>query len=364
MAAAPGATATAMPTTASSRPSRWRRLHRSYVLGRIVKSLITLLLVITLSFFLLRFMPGNPVQAYVQNLVSTQGMTYADATKRASSLLAFNPTGSLWLQYLQYIGSLLHGNMGQSILTPGTSVASAVFASLPWTLFSVGMGTLFSFVIGTFLGVLIAYRRGGFLDHLVTNLSSLLHAVPNYIWAMLIIVVFGVKLGWFDITSTNGTLTPGVVPGFNLTFFGDAIYHAALPILVYTLTGLGGWVLMMKSSTMQILDEDFVTVARAKGLRESRIRSRYVGRNAVLPLFAQFALSIGAMVGGSVLIEQIFQYQGVGYYLFDSLTKRDYTMTQGFILIITVSVIAANLVADLLLSRIDPRVRAPGSAAR
>lgn len=335
----------------------WAPLWNSYVLRRIAKSLVTLLLVISLSFFLLRYMPGNPIQAYVQNLVSTQGLSQTDALARATSLLSFNPDAPIYQQYVDYLGGLLHGDMGQSITSPGTTVRSEVFAYLPWTLFSVGLGTLISFVLGIALGILTAYRRGGILDHVITNVSSLLHAVPNYIWAMLVLVIVGARWRLFDVASMRGTLTPGVRAGFTPEFFGDALYHAALPVAVYALTGVGGWILVMKSSTVQVLDEDFVTVARARGLRNGRIRLRYVGRSAILPLFAQFALAIGGVVGGSVLIEQIFQYQGVGYYLFDSVTKRDYTLTQGFILTMTVSVIAANLVADLLLPKIDPRVR-------
>jgi peptide/nickel transport system permease protein len=338
------------------------RVWRSYVLRRIGKSLVTLYLVISLSFLLLRYMPGDPIRAYVQNLMSTQGLSYDDALARATSLLAFNPREPIYVQYVDYLNSLLHGNMGQSITSPGTSVASAVFTYMPWTLFSVGLGTLISFLLGVLLGIAAGYRRGGLFDHVITNLSSLIHAVPNYIWAVLIVVVAGVRLSVFDVTNMQGTLTPGVHVGFTAEFFGDALFHAVLPITVYAVTGVGAWILVMKSSTVQVLDEDFVAVARARGLRNGRIRIHYVGRNAMLPLFAQFALAVGAVVGGSVLIEQIFQYQGVGYYLYDSLAKRDYTMTQGFILVITVSVIAANLVADLLLSRVDPRVRTPGGA--
>ncbi|HVX45352.1 MAG TPA: ABC transporter permease [Mycobacteriales bacterium] len=345
------------PEPARSWPAR---LWHSYALRRIGKSAITLYLVISLSFFLLRYMPGDPVRAYVQSLMTTQGLSETDALRRATSLLSFNPHAPIYQQYVHYIGGLLQGDMGQSITSPGTTVRSEVFAYLPWTLFSVGLGTLISFVLGILLGILSAYRRGGIFDHAVINISSFIHAVPNYIWAMLILVVLGARLGLFDVANMRGTLTPGVHVAFTPEFFGDVLYHAALPVLVYALTGVGGWSLVMKSSTVQVLDEDFVSVARARGLRNGRIRMQYVGRNAILPLFAQFALAIGGVVGGSVLIEQIFQYRGVGFYLYDSLSKRDYTLTQGFILIMTISVIAANLVADLLLSRIDPRVRSQG----
>lgn len=343
--------------------SRVRKVWRNYVLRRILKSLVTLYLVVSASFFLVRYMPGNPVQAYINNLMSTQGLSYRDARNQATSLISFNPSAPIYHQYAEYIWNLLHGDLGMSITSPGTSVRSEVFAYMGWTFFSVGLGTLIAFVLGILLGILIAYRRGGVLDHGITNISSFLHAIPNYVWAMVILVVFGVQLGLFDITGMRGTHTPGVNPGFNYTFLSDALYHASLPILVYVFTSIGGWILVMKSSTVQVLDEDYVTVAKARGLRDRRIRLHYVGRNAVLPLFTTFALSIGFVVGGSVLIETIFQYNGVGYYLYDALSKRDYPVMQGFILVITISVIVANLVADLLLSRIDPRIRTGGGEA-
>lgn len=336
------------------------RLWYSYALRRIGKSLITLFLVVTLSFFLLRYMPGNPIQAYVVMLMNQDGLSQQDALRHATSLLSFNPNAPIYQQYLIYIGGLLRGNLGQSILSPGTTVRSEILAYLPWTLLSVGLGTMISFILGISVGTLAAYRRGGALDHIATNLSSVIHAIPNYIWAMLILIVLGARLGLFNVAGMRGTLTPGVQVGFTPGFFANVLYHASLPIVVYALTGVGGWILVMKSSTVQVMDEDFVAVARARGLRNGRIRTQYVGRNAILPLFTNFALAIGTVVGGSVLIEEIFQYEGVGYHLYQALTQRDYTLVQGFILVITISVIAANLVADLLLSRIDPRVRAQG----
>ena len=228
-----------------------------------------------------------------------------------------------------------------------------IFAYLPWTLFSVGLGLLLSFLIGIALGVLIAYKRGRWIDHLITNISSALNAVPNYMWAMLVIVVFGVQLRWFNVSSLRGTLTA--------EFILDALTHAALPITVYVLTSVGGWILQMKSSTTQVLEDDYVIGAKARGLPGSRIHISYVGRNAILPLFTQFAVQLGFVVGGSTLVEQIFKYDGVGYYFYDAIVARDYPVVQGFILIITVSVVLANLMADLLLSRIDPRIRVEGA---
>jgi peptide/nickel transport system permease protein len=155
----------------------------------------------------------------------------------------------------------------------------------------------------------------------------------------------------------RGSLSSGQEVEFSFAFIKDAFYHAALPILTYTLTGLGAWMLLMKGSTISALEEDFVTAARARGLTERRIASVYVGRNAILPLFAQLTIAIGFIVGGSFLVEPIFQYQGIGYTLFKAIQSRDYPVLQGIFLMITISVVVANLIADLLYGRLDPRIR-------
>jgi peptide/nickel transport system permease protein len=341
-------------------PSLLGRLVHSWVLRRIIKSVITVYLVASCTFFLTRYMPGKPIDAFIAQKMQ-QGITRDQAVQEATSLLSYNPKEPLIQQYFSYIWGLLHGDMGQSIVSPGTPVTKYVSQYLPWTLFSVGVGVLISFVVGIFLGILIAYRRGGFLDHFITNIASLLHAIPNYVWAIAVIIIGGVKLKLFDINDIAGAYSPGLHPNFSWDFISDAMYHAALPIAVYAATSVGAWIIVMKSSTTQVLDEDFVTVAKARGLRDGRIRTTYVGRNAVLPLFTAFAISIGFVVGGSTLVEQIFRYQGVGYYLWSALQQRDYPVLQGFVLVITISVVVANLVADLLLSRVDPRIRTEGA---
>jgi peptide/nickel transport system permease protein len=150
---------------------------------------------------------------------------------------------------------------------------------------------------------------------------------------------------------------PGLQPGLTVAFVTDVLYHAALPVLTYVLTTIGSWMLLMKSSTLSTLEEDYVTVARARGLSDGRIMRAYVGRNAVLPLFAQVAIAAGFVVGGSVVIERIFVYEGIGFVLLDAINRRDYPLMQAIFLVITVSVIGANLLADLLYSRLDPRIR-------
>jgi peptide/nickel transport system permease protein len=159
----------------------------------------------------------------------------------------------------------------------------------------------------------------------------------------------------------RGTLSPGVTAGFSLGFIGDAFYHGALPISVYVLSTIGTWMLTMKSSTISALGEDYVTVARARGLPHRRIVSAYVGRNAILPVFTQLSITIGFIIGSSAAIELVLQYQGIGYLLITAIPMRDYTVMQAIFMIITIAVIVSNLLADLLYSKLDPRISAAGT---
>ncbi len=334
-----------------------RALVRSHVLRRVFKAFLTIYLVATLTFFLVRLMPGSPVEVYIHTLISQYGFTYDEAANQAAALFAFDPSRPLLLQYWDYLQSLARGDLGMSLVSPGTPVSSIIATYLPWTLFSAGLGLLLSFLLGISLGMLMAYRRGGVLDHLLTVLASIVQAVPNYLVAIVLIVFLGVQLGWLPISAMRGAYSPGMTPSFSLAFVLDVLYHAALPIVTYVLTTIGSWILLMKSSTLTTLEEDYVTVARARGLPDGRILRAYVGRNAVLPLFAQVAIAAGFVVGGSVVIERIFVYQGIGFILFDSINRRDYPLMQGIFLIVTVAVVVANLLADLLYSRLDPRIR-------
>jgi peptide/nickel transport system permease protein len=206
----------------------------------------------------------------------------------------------------------------------------------------------------------MAYRRDGWLDHGLTVFASIFTSIPNYLVGLMFIVWLGIQWKLVPIAAMRGALSPNTVPGLTWAFFSDALFHASLPIATYFITTVGYWMLSMKSSTVSTLGEDYVTVAKARGLSEWRITTAYVGRNASLPLFTQLALSIGFIVGGSLLIETIFVYQGIGQTLFNAINRRDYTLMQGIFLIITLSVIFANLAADLLYSWLDPRIKLQG----
>lgn len=334
------------------------RIWRSYVLRRILRAIFVIWIVASGVFFLVRLLPGNPVDVYINSQIAMYGMSYEAAAAQAASLFTFDPGTPLWQQYLEYLLGVVRGDFGMSILSPGTSVLEKIALHLPWTLFSVGLALLISVLVGLFLGMIMAYRRSGVIDHTVSTLGSVLHAIPNYLLAILIVVGLTV-IDNKDLkyATLRGHSSPGVEPQFTFAFFADSMYHATLPMLTYILTTVGTWALVMKSSTTQILGEDYVMVARARGLSDFRIGSQYVGRNAVLPLVAQIATQAGFVVGGAIFVEKTFAYDGIGVTLFESINSRDYPVIQGILLVITITVVLANLVSDLIYSVLDPRIR-------
>ncbi|TMB99734.1 MAG: ABC transporter permease [Chloroflexi bacterium] len=207
-------------------------------------------------------------------------------------------------------------------------------------------------------------RRGReLLDRVVSTGGSLISSIPNYLIALMMILFLGVQTHLINFTGMRGAYTSGLQPGFTPAFIGDILYHASLPITIYFLTQIGHWILSMRSATLSALEEDYVTAARARGLSDGRIRTAYVGRNAVLPLVTQLAISVGFIVGGAAIIEQTFAYQGVGLRLLSAVTQRDYPVIQGIVMLTTIAVVVANLAADLLYSKLDPRIGRAGGAA-
>jgi peptide/nickel transport system permease protein len=294
---------------------------RHPVARAVIKAMLTVWVATTLTFFLIRLMPGSPVDIKIDELINTSNgaLTYEEARTIASSLFAIDLNAPLHEQYLSFMGNVVRGDLGHSFLSQGTPVLSIIMSVLPWTLFAVGSGLFLSFI-------------------------------------------FGVQLGLVPIAAMRGAFTPGVQVGPNLSFVLDVLFHAALPITVFFLTHVGHWVLSMRSATLAALDEDYVTAARARGLSDARITTAYVGRNAVLPLVTQFAIAAGYVVGGAVIIERIFVYQGVGLRLLNAVFQRDYPVMQGIVLLTTAAVVTANLVADLAYAKLDPRIgRAGGS---
>ena len=329
---------------------------------KIAKALFTIWLVTTIIFFLIRLMPSNPVDIYVQELITNYGFSVEEARARASTIFSMDLDAPLISQYVSYIGGLLRGDLGQSIMSPGVKVADIILQRLPWTLFSVGMGLLISFIIGTVLGIIMAFRRDRWYEPLITGTASVMSSIPDFIIAIFLILMFGVAT-WGSRNSAlvpiqylRGTYSPGMKPEWSLPFIGDIFKHGALPILTYVLAQLGTWLLLMKGSTISTLNQDYVQLAEARGLPYRQILFRYIGRNAMLPIVTELAMKMGFILGGSLIIEQLFVYQGLGLELLNAVHARDYTLMQGIFLIITVSIVLSNLLAEYLNGVLDPRV--------
>src|SRR5215831_841187 len=334
-----------------------RTLQKSYVVRVVVQGLVTIWAVMTFTFFLVHLMPGNPIDIKIDQLQRQQGIGYPEARAIAASMFDYNPDQSVAEQYIVFIGQLLHGELGDSITSPGTHVTDEILRYLPWTLFSVGLGLLVSFGLGMLIGMAMAYWRGGILDNAMTVIGSILYGIPDYIIPLLLIIVVGIQWGLFSPGQMRGGVDPSIPPGFTPDFILSIGKYAILPVLTYVLSSIGGWMLTMKSSTISTLGEDYINVAKARGLSERRILTGYVGRNALLPLVTRLAISIGFVVGGSVIVEELFQYPGIGRNLLRAINGRDYTMMQGMFLVITIAVVISNVGADLLFGLLDPRVR-------
>ncbi|MBN9189687.1 peptide/nickel transport system permease protein [Salana multivorans] len=337
-----GTTATAVVKGRSRIP--WRFLG-----GRAAFYLFTLWAAVTINFFLPRMMKGDAVTSYL----SRNRNVTPEAADALRSLLGLDTDKSLLQQYVDYLGLLLRGDLGVSLLHGLRPVTEVIGQALPWTVGLVGFATIVSFTIGTVGGAVVGWRRGSRLDALIP-ITTFLGTIPYFWLGLLAIALFSVNLGWFPIGKAYGV---GMKPEWSLEFIGQVIHHGTLPAATIVIASLGGWMLGMRNMMLTVLDEDYITVAQAKGMPNRRVLWRYAARNAVLPQIQSFALSIGFIVGGTIVMEMVFSYPGVGKLLLDATNAKDYALMQGVFLVITLSVLVANILADVAYAFLDPRTR-------
>ncbi|HEX3750172.1 MAG TPA: ABC transporter permease [Streptosporangiaceae bacterium] len=315
---------------------------------KLVVYVITAWVAITANFLLPRLMPGNPITTMIGKL---QGRVTPAMQKAIQLQFGVGLHESLWTQYVNYWSQLFHGNLGQSI-TLSSPVSTVLGGTLPWTIGLLGVSTVISFVLGTLLGIALGWRRGSWLDGLLP-LSTFFQAVPYFFLGTVLLLVFGSDLHWFPVL---GNYQRGLTPGLNWTFIASVIRYAELPAITIVLSSIAGWMLGMRNMMVTTMDEDFVLVARAKGLSTRKVVT-YAARSAILPSVANFSLAIGLVVSGALLVELVFNYPGVGNLLLQAVLNQDYPLLQGIFLVITLTVLAANLIADFVYVALDPRVR-------
>jgi peptide/nickel transport system permease protein len=325
-----------------------------YLLRRIGFYLVALWVAVTLNFLIPRLMPGDPVLLLVAKL---QGKLDPHAIEGLRLQFGLDTHESLWTQYLRYLGDISHGNFGLSINYYPTPVSEVLGSALIWTLVLVGISTILSFILGTALGAVAAWKRGSWFDTTFSPLLTFFQGIPYFWLALILLFTLGFELHWFPI---YGGYSIDVEPGFTPEFIGDAAYHAVLPALTIIISSVAGWMLGMRNPMIATLAEDYVVMAQAKGLSERRILITYAARNAILPNITGFAISLGFVIGGALLTEFIFSYPGIGFILLQAVEAEDYPLMQAVFLIIALAVLIANFLADVLYVALDPRVRQEG----
>jgi peptide/nickel transport system permease protein len=336
-------------TTATRVVSGHSRIPWRFLGSRAAFYLFTLWAAITINFFLPRMMKGDAVSQY---LARNRNVT-PEAADALRALLGLDTDKSLVEQYLDYWAHLLRGDLGVSLLHGLRPVTDVISQALPWTVGLVGFATIVSFAIGTIGGGIIGWRRGSKLDVFVP-ITTFLGTIPYFWLGLLAIAAFSVNLRWFPIGKAYGV---GMRPEWTFEFIGQVIHHGTLPAVTIVIASLGGWMLGMRNMMLTVLDEDYITVAQAKGLPNRRVLWGYAARNAVLPQIQSFALSIGFIVGGTIVMEMVFSYPGIGKLLLDATNAKDYALMQGVFLVITISVLVANVLADIAYAFLDPRTR-------
>ncbi len=324
----------------------------NYALRRAGFYLVTAWIAITLNFLVPRLMPGDAATAAFASQYQRLSSNPAALAQIQSAFgISDDP---IYVQYVRYWRDLLHGNLGTSYTFFPASVSDVIGQSLPWTLALVGSAAVIAFAIGTSVGIVAAWRRGGKLDSVLPPVALFLGAFPAFFLSLLLLYSFAYNLRWFP---TGHGYTPGMPPSWTWSSIGDLVYHALLPALTIVLISIGGWVLSMRNTMVGVLSEDYITMAQARGLPRRHIMFGYAARNAMLPQLTGLALAIGFLVGGQVLVEYIFTYPGLGSILAFAVGSKDYPLIQGMLLTITLCVLLANFVVDLLYMALDPRTR-------
>jgi len=269
----------------------------------------------------------------------------------------FKPNENLFIQYVEYLRDMLTGHWGVSIGTNlGEPVSTIVGQALPWTLGLVGLTTVFAFLLGSLVGTIAAWRRGGVVDSVLPSVFVVTSALPYFWVGLLLILVFSV---W-----TNGAVPAdfnydiGLQPSLSPAFVGNVLSHAVLPAATILITAIGGWILTMRNNMITTLAEDYVRMGRAKGLSNRTIMMNYAARNAFLPNLSGFAMSLGFVIAGAILVEYVFNYQGLGYLLYNSVQNTDYPLMQVLFMLFTVAVLIAVFTCDIVIAWLDPRARA------
>lgn len=322
---------------------------RRYLLSKVLQAVLTLVFIITFNFFLFRVIPGNPAQVLARNkLLPKEAVEELERD--------FGLKESLPKQFQLYVADTLRGNFGISY-TFRVPVRDVIAERVWPTVLLVGVSTIFSTALGLLIGIYGAWKRGSAFDVSSLGFALVTYSMPEFWLGILLLLAFAGGVGIFpSLFPTGGIETPGA--GYTgLAHYTDVLNHLFLPALTLTLAYIGEYALIVRSSLLDVMGEDYVTTARAKGLREGLVLRRHVVPNAMLPTITLAALNLGFIVSGAITVETVFSWPGLGLLSYEALRAPDYPLLQGLFLLFSAAVIVANLVADIVYSYMDPRVR-------
>jgi len=323
-----------------------------FLLHRLGFFALTLWAAVTVNFIIPRLMPGDPASAMMARF---HGRVNPAAIQAMQVAFGVDNTQGLWSQYVTYLHNTVTGNFGTSLTYFPLSVSSQIAQALPWTIGLSGVASVLAFLIGTLVGTVSGWKRGGAMDSVVPPVFVVTSALPYFWVGMMLILFFSV---WTNGALPNdGAYDINLTPSFTPEFIGDVLAHAVLPAVTILITSAGGWILTMRNNMVTVLAEDYVRMGRAKGLSGRRIMYQYAARNALLPNLAGFAMSLGFVVAGAILVEYVFNYPGLGYMLLNAVNNLDYPLMQALFLMITIAVLVAVLICDFLTAWLDPRAR-------
>jgi peptide/nickel transport system permease protein len=306
---------------------------------------------VVLNFLIPRLMPGDPASVMFARLQGDMEPEAIEALRETFGL----QDAPLHEQFGSYLWALLHGDLGVSVAFFPSPVIEVLGSGLMWTGFLAGGAVLIAFVLGTSLGALAAWKQGSWFDTIAPASLALLGAFPYFWLAMLAAWVLGFQLEWFPLRGAYGG---HLEPGLSWPFIRSVISHAFLPALTLVTVSLGGWLLAMRNTMVGVLGDEYVRYAQARGLAKRRILIHYAARNALLPNIAGFGMALGFVLSGALLTEVVFSYPGTGQLLLTAVRSQDFALLQGLFLTITLAVLVANWLVDVVTVMLDPRTRA------
>lgn len=325
-----------------------------YVLRRFGLLVLVIWTAVTINFLIPKMTPRNPLREKLLEQASRSGYIEEGFDEMVAAYEAkFGLDQPLWKQYVNYMRDVLRGDLGYSIANYPKTVWELVRSALPWTLGLLAVTTIVAFVLGTVLGAMMAWPKSSpFVKHILPSFL-VLGAIPAYLVALILIYFISYRWQWLPLA---GGYALGTVPNMSVGFALDVLKHSLLPALAIVLTTMGGWVIGMRGMMVTVQGEDYMTFGEAKGLKDGRLFNRYGVRNAILPQVTGLALAFSTLVSGSVLVELVFQYPGVGTLLARAISQLDYWMIYGINLIIIVSIAIAMFIMDMIYPLLDPRI--------